>query len=175
MAGPEGERGARAADEVGPLRVPRLLRAAEVLGADGRRLRGRVFIPATAEGHPGAMRADEWLNDRGDFFPFLPDGEGSPVLLNKNETVVVTVPASADLDGTLDEAPAPVRRVIVECGTLRIEGEVVIDMPVQHSRLLDLLNRDRAFLTVRDGERHHLVRRSRISRVREAPQGGGES
>jgi len=39
--------------------VPRLLRAAEVLCADGRVLRGRVFLPAAAESHAGAMRADE--------------------------------------------------------------------------------------------------------------------
>jgi len=158
-----------------PLRVPRLLRAAEVLCADGQRLRGRVFLPAAAEAHPGAMRAEEWLNDRGDFFPFLPDGEGRPVILNKHQTIAVTVSASVDRDETLDDAPAPVRAVRVECGAAVFEGEVVVDMPLQHSRLLDLLNRERPFLTVRDGDLHHLVKRSRITRVRETPGRGGRS
>jgi len=158
-----------------PLHVPRLLRAAEVLCVDGQRLRGRVFLPAAAEAHPGAMRADEWLNDRGDFFPFLPDGEGRPVILNKHQTVAVTVSASVDHDDTLDEAPAPVRAVRVECGKAAFEGEVVVDMPLAHSRLLDLLNRERPFLTVRDGDRHHLVRRSCITRVRETAGRGGRS
>jgi hypothetical protein len=140
-----------------------------VLVADGRVLRGRVFLPATAASHAGAMRAEEWMNEPQPFFPFLPDGEGSPVLLNKDQLVVVTVAASADRDETLDEVGAPVRRVSVECGALRLSGDVLVDMPANHSRLLDLLNRAGAFLNVRDGERHHLVAKGRITRVSEGP------
>jgi hypothetical protein len=147
--------------------VPRLLRGAEVLFADGRVLRGRVFLPAAAESHPGAMRAEEWLNDPASFVPFLPDGEGRPVILNKQQVTVVTVAASADHDEALAQAGAPVRRVKVECGALRIEGDVVVDMPANHSRVLDLLNRPGAFLNVREGERHHLVCKARITRVSE--------
>jgi hypothetical protein len=147
--------------------VPRLLRAAEVLCADGRVLRGRVFLPAAAETHPGAMRAEEWMNDPALFFPFLPDGEGSPVILNKEQLLVVTVSASADRDETTDQVPAPVRRVNVECGALRLQGDVRIDMPVDQSRVLDLLNRPGAFLNVRDGDRHHLVCKARVTRVNE--------
>ena len=147
--------------------VPRLLRAAEVLISDGRVLRGRVFLPASAASHAGAMRAEEWMNDPAPFFPFLPDGEGSPVILNKQRIVVVTVAASADRDLTLDEVGAPVRRVLVECGSLKLSGELVVDMPANHSRVLDLLNRPGAFLNVRDGERHHLVAKARITRVSE--------
>jgi len=147
--------------------VPRLLRAAEVLTSDGRVLRGRVFLPATAASHAGAMRAEEWMNEPASFFPFLPDGEGSPVMLNKQSIVVVTVAASADRDETLDEVGAPVRRVQVECGSLKLAGDLVVDMPANHSRVLDLLNRPGAFLNVRDGERHHLVAKRRITRVAE--------
>jgi len=149
--------------------IPRLLRAAEVLCADGRVLRGRVFLPATAASHAGAMRAEEWMNDPLPFFPFLPDGEGSPVILNKEQLVVVTVAAATDRDETLDEVNVPLRRVQVECGALRLVGEVLVDMPANHSRLLDLLNRPGAFLNVRDGERHHLVAKARITRVSESP------
>jgi hypothetical protein len=154
-------------DEAHAFQVPRLLRAAEVLFADGRVLRGRVFLPAAAESHPGAMRAEEWMNDPSPFFPFLPDGEGRPVILNKLQLVVISVSASADRDGAEGEVGAPLRRVRVECGALRLEGDVLIDMPANHSRILDLLNRPGAFLTVREGDRHHLVRKSRITRVSE--------
>jgi hypothetical protein len=161
-----------AREEREEFRVPRVLRAAEVLSADGRRTRGRVFLPAAAEAHPGAMRAEEWMNDPAEFYPFLPDGEGAPTILSKAQTVIVTVMASADEDGTLESAPAPVRRVHVECGSVGIEGEVVMDLPAQQSRVLDLLNREEAFLTIRDGELHHLVHKSFITRVTE-PHGSG--
>jgi hypothetical protein len=147
--------------------VPRLLRAAELLDADGRVLRGRVFLPATAASHGGAMRAEEWMNDPSPFFPFLLDGEGSPVILNKQRIVVLTVAASADRDETAEEVGVPVRRVTVECGALRLAGDLLVDMPSNHLRVLDLLNRPGAFLNVRDGERHHLVAKARITRVSE--------
>ena len=134
---------------------------------DGRVLRGRVFLPASAESHAGAMRAEEWMNDASDFFPFLPDGEGRPFILNKAQVVVVTVAASADQDQTPEQVGPPVKRVRVECGALRVEGDVAVDMPVDRSRILDVLNRPGAFLNVREGERHHLVRKSGITRVSE--------
>lgn len=154
-----------AATDAHGFQVPRLLRAAEVLCADGRVLRGRVFLPAAAESHPGAMRAEEWMNDSASFVPFLPDGEGRPVILNKQQITVVTVAASSDRDEAMDQVGAPVRRVRVECGALRLEGDVLVDMPANNSRILDLLNRPGAFLNVREGERHHLVCKSRITRV----------
>jgi len=156
-----------APSDVHAFQVPRLLRAAEVLCADGRVLRGRVFLPAAAESHAGAMRAEEWMNEPDPFFPFLPDGEGAPVILNKDQLLVVTVSASADRDDTAEQVRAPVRQVSVECGALRLRGEVLIDMPADSSRVLDLLNRTGAFLNVRDGDRHYLVSKSRITRVSE--------
>jgi hypothetical protein len=147
--------------------VPRLLRAAEVVSADGRVLRGRVFLPASAKAHAGAMRAEEWVNDPAPFFPFLPDGEGRPVILNKAQVAVLTVAASADPDDQEVAVGAKVRRVDVECGALRVSGDVLVDMPANHSRILDLLNRPGAFLNVREGDRHHLVRKSGITRVSE--------
>ncbi len=157
--------------EATELRVPRLLRAAEILCSNGRVLRGRVFLPATAESHAGAMRAEEWMNDPAPFFPFLPDGEGRPVILNKQQVVVATVAAASDRDDTMDAVGARMRRVRVECGSLRLDGEVLVDMPVNHSRMLDVLNRPGAFLNVREGERHHLVRKSGITRVSEPSSG----
>jgi hypothetical protein len=113
------------------------------------------------------MRAEEWMNDPAAFFPFLPDGEGRPVILNKAQVAVVTVAAAADQDDALEQAAAPTKRVRVECGALRLEGEVLVDMPANQSRILDVLNRPGAFLNVREGDRHHLVRKSGITRVSE--------
>ena len=38
-----------------------------------------------------------------------------------------------------------------EVEDLKVEGEVVLDLPEQQTRVLDLLNRDQTFLTVEDG------------------------
>jgi len=148
------------------LRVPTTALEAEVLCADGRTFRGRVFIPDVAATHRGHMRAAEWMNDAAPFFPFLPEDGPAAFLLNRNEVIVFTVSAASDSnvdDPDVDNAPR--RRVIVECRDRRFEGEIVIDMPSHLSRVLDYLNRPDPFLIVRDGVRHHLIRKARITRV----------
>jgi len=149
----------------GDLKVPTVALPAEVACADGRRFPGRIFLPATASAHTGVMRAEEWMNEPSLFFPFLPDGGTSPVILNKREVLIVTVPASADHDTVLDEAPVLERRVAVECGGLRLEGAIAIDMPEAQSRVLDYFNRPGSFVNLRQGDLHHLVCKARITRV----------
>jgi hypothetical protein len=149
------------------LRVPTVALPAEVLCADGRRFSGRIFVPAVAARHGGPMRPEEWMNEPTPFFPFLPDEAQAPVILNKHEVVVISVPAAADdLDVPADAAPLE-RRVVLECGYRQLAGTLRIDMPANQSRVLDYLNRFEIFLTLRDGERHHLVQKHRITRVME--------
>lgn len=148
--------------------VPRLMRPAELLYGDGRALHGRVFLPPV-EGHPRAVHVQEWLEEPARFFPFLPDGEGRPILLNKASLLMLTVFAAADPGETGFESGAPRRRIHLDCGAFSLEGEVVIDMPAGQSRTLDLLNRPGEFLAVWRLGRCHFVRKAAISRVGELP------
>ena len=148
------------------LRVPTVALAAEILCADGRRFRGRIFVPAAAPTHAGPARAEDWMNESSLFFPFLPE-EGPPaVLLNKRETLVVTVAAEADAED-LPEAAGPGHRVAVEAESARLEGTIVVTMPEGHGRVLDYLNRPQRFLMLREGDRQHLIQKERITRVLE--------
>jgi hypothetical protein len=155
---------------MGELRVPTVAFPAEAVCADGRTFVGRIFVPAAASRHAGAMRAEEWMNEGSSFFPLLPDDSATSVLLNKQELLVLSVSAAADRSEVMEEAEALVRRVALECGGRRLEGALVIDMPSTQSRVLDYLNRPEPFLTLREGDRHHLVRKSRITRVVELPE-----
>jgi hypothetical protein len=148
------------------LRVPTTALEAEVLCADGRSFHGRIFVPDVAATHRGPMRPAEWMNDAAPFFPFLPDDGPASFLVNRCEVLVVTVSAEsdADLDDPAEDGGLR-RRVIVECRDRRFAGEIVIDMPSHLSRVLDYLNRPDPFLIVRDGDRHHLIRKARITRV----------
>src|SRR6266496_4126223 len=98
----------------GDFKVPTVALAAEVSCDDGRQFQGRIFLPASASAHTGVMRAEEWMNEPSRFFPLLPDGASGPVILNKREILVVTVPASADRDVVLDEIEIRQRQVAVE-------------------------------------------------------------
>ena len=146
------------------LRVPTLSLQAEVLCADGRRFTGRIFVPASASRHPGPMRPEEWLNEAAPFIPFVLD-DGNGMVLNKREILVLTVPAESDSGDIPEGADPQMRRVALEAEQQRLEGTIAIDMPENQRRVLDYLNRPEAFLTLRDGEHHHLVQKERITRV----------
>jgi len=147
------------------LRVPTVALAAEVFCADGRVMRGRIFVPACAPRHAGASRPAEWINESGPFFPFLPDDSGSAVIVNKLEVLVLTVAAEADSGDVVEDVEVPERRLSVECADRRFEGTVMIDAPENQRRVLDHLNRPEPFLVLRAGARHHLVQKARIARV----------
>lgn len=158
------------------LRTPTVALAAEVLLSDGRTLLGRIFVPSAASRHSGPTRPGEWMNDSVHFFPFLPDpvepgGTGTSVILNKQQLLVVSVPADADVTASSLVPGAHERRVVVECGGRRLEGTVLIDLPEEHCRVLDYLNSPEPFLTLRDGAVHHLVPKERITRVIEVQEG----
>jgi hypothetical protein len=151
------------------LRLPTVALTAEILCADGRTYTGRIFIPAGAAGHGGPMRAEEWMNDSTPFFPLLEDQEDAPIFINKRAVIVASVQAGADAPASVEaEEQSPHRRVVVECQDRRLEGDLLIDMPSHRSRILDYLNRPEEFLTLRQGDRHHLVQKARITRVVEA-------
>ncbi len=146
-------------------RVPTVPLVCEVTLADGRRWKGRVFLPAAALSHDGPTRAEEWMNDTRAFFPFVADGEAKPFFVNKRDIVVVSVEAAADAGDILEGAESHVCRIVVEALGERLEGTVVIEMPEEHARLLDHVNRPEPFLTLRDDLRHHLVQKKRITRI----------
>ena len=153
------------------LRVPTVALAAEVACADGRTFAGRIFVPAAASLHSGPMRPEEWINEPLPFFPFLPDDAAVPLMLSKHTVVVVTLPGGEGSEGDVSAGVGVERRVVIECGERRLEGTVHIDMPENHQRVQDYLNRVELFLTLTDGERRHLVQKQHITRVIENREG----
>jgi hypothetical protein len=147
------------------LRVPTVALEAEVLCADGRAFRGRIFLPASASAHDGPMRPAEWMNDKAPFFPFLPDGGQAPVLLNKHEVLILSVPGSVPGAPDVSAEVAPVREVVVEVRERSVRGALHLDMPAHLSRVADYLNRPDPFLIVEEEGRSHLIRKARITRV----------
>jgi hypothetical protein len=165
---PRGRREALMAE----FRVPTVALPAEILSAEGQTLIGRIFVPASAYRHTGAMRAEEWLDEPADFFPFLADGAKTSVILNKRQVLVLSIPAAAEGDEPAAEEEAGTRRQVkVRCGGRDFEGTVLIEMPESQSRVLDHLNRPGRFLGLWDGERHRLIHKGHITSVQENREG----
>jgi hypothetical protein len=153
------------------LRVPTVRISAEVLCDDGQTISGNIHIPDVASRHTGPMRAEEWLNEPAAFFPLVPPGGGRACLLNKAKVVAVSVPASTDEVAVTEEAEHLDQAVEIECQGRRFKGVLRIDMPENLRRVLDYLNRPEPFLTLREADRHYLIRKASITQVSERQEG----
>ncbi len=138
-----------------------------VICSNGHELHGRIFVPEVASQHQGPMRAEEWINQKDSFFPFLPDDAQKAVILNKCQVLVLTVAADSDPNDLPEEASIPRQAVSIELSGMSISGTVFLDMPANHERVLDVLNGQGAFLPVHEGMKHHLVAKRAIIRVNE--------
>jgi hypothetical protein len=148
------------------LRVPTITREARIHYRQDLVLNGRVFLPQLAERHEGRMRADEWMNRAGHFFPFLPDGDKETRLLNKAFVMVMTIhPEEGE-----EEVVGTARRVVIECGTLRIAGTAFVDMPEHESRTLDWANAPDAFLALHNEEGLHVIQKNCITLISDLPE-----
>jgi hypothetical protein len=148
------------------LRVPTVPLEVEVRYFDERPMSGRIFLPANAQRHDGPMRPDEWINQSNPFFPFLENGTVRPVILNKRYVVVLSATKWEDEAERIEEIGVA-RKVLVECGKLRLAGVVHVNMPEEQSRLLDWVNRPEHFLLLREGQLWHIVQKNRITSLQE--------
>jgi len=148
------------------LRVPTVAMPAEVLLDSGERLEGQVFLPSLASRHSGQPRPDEWINQPTDFFPFLAEGHRQALILNKATVRAISLPITPEL--SLEGASTGfTSSVMVQMGETLFEGTLLIDMPVERTRVLDYLNHVEKFMPMWSPTAYHLIRKSCITRITE--------
>ena len=132
-----------------------------------------LFLAAQARSHAGHERIIDVLNGKELFLPAI-NASGNLCLIRRDAVVMVSVPYERDGEGADEEAEEgslpPVRRATVEVvldGGTTVRGLIEYSMPEGRRRLVDYLNLDDGFLSVRhDGTIYH-VNRHHIARVDE--------
>jgi len=124
---------------------------------DGVQMAGFVFIPSAAPDHDGPMRLVEWINGTEDFFPFKVHGGGDSVIINKRNMLHLSAYHNHE-DGYYDEVDVtPKFHVRVETPNGCLSGDLVMDMPVNRLRALDVMNDERRFVfLVESGKEVHI-------------------
>ncbi|MCL2183781.1 MAG: hypothetical protein FWB85_09970 [Chitinispirillia bacterium] len=149
------------------LRIPVMCKEVAIELGGGTQAAGMVYLPAGAPGHTGAMRLVEWLNGPEQFFPFRLRGEIDTIILNKENLLALTAYHDRD-SGEYDEIDDSLK-CGVSIDTLHgstIEGKLVIDMPHNRNRALDVLNGERQFIFLLDsGKEVHINKRFIVKAV----------
>src|SRR5262249_45475777 len=132
-----------------------------------------LFLAAQARSHAGHEHLIDVLNGKELFLAAI-NASGTLCLIRRDAVVMVSIPF--ERDKWLDEeereegSGPPARRASVEVvldGGATVRGVIEYTMPEGRRRLVDFLNLDDGFLSVRqDGTIHH-VNRHHIARVDE--------
>lgn len=131
----------------------------------GETVAGEMFLQPHGRPDGGAERPIDILNAAEPFFPLaLPDGE--MVLLAKSQVLEV---ATESTDEVADEVPLA-RPALIEVRLASGDthaGAVFLELPSDHPRLLDFLNRaGQRFFTLHGTDRRLLISRQALERVR---------
>jgi hypothetical protein len=152
-------------------RIPKREVSAEVTLLGHPRKVVKLFLHERAETHTGPERPSDLLNGPGEFFPVI-EPSGKLVLLHRDAVMVISVAAESEFHAAHsgEEQPDPegAKRITVEI-TLQdgssIRGLVRFVMPEGRTRLIDYMNTQEHFLTVREESLARLVNKRRIVRI----------
>ena len=103
---------------------------------------GEIFIDRLGSSEYASHQITDFFNDQAPFFPLRTSMGARPILLQKTFVVQVEIPGMMNkfLDETASSLAVKKEAVIYRQGLGAVTATVMIDMPEDHSRLLDLLN-----------------------------------
>ncbi len=132
----------------------------------GETIAGEMFLQPFGRPDGGTERPQDILNNDEPFFPLSISSEET-VLIAKEQVFEVAV----DFDPTdMEETESLSRPTVIEVRLISgatHAGAIFLQLPLEHSRLLDFLNRDcKRFVTLHGTDRRLLINRRVIERIR---------
>lgn len=132
----------------------------------GEELAGDMFVQGYAALHYGPERPSDILNDQHEFFP-LALSESETLLISKQSVREVNALSSSRDEWRLVPAWRQQRVDVQMAGGAVYTGTVDLEVPGDHPRLLDYLNRmPEQFLSILTSEGTRLINRRAIVSVR---------
>jgi len=148
--------------------LPRTAVPAHLLLTEGDLREGDVFVMERFPQHDGAESVLEMLNRPEGFFAFRPEDGADALLVSKAHTVSVSTDRQAPIADPARLSAAKLLGVeLVLAGGSTIGGWASVELPPQHSRLLDYLNASRdPFFAVWTHAATHYVNRTHVMYAR---------
>ena len=143
--------------------IPRVAIPAKLLLTDGEPRSGEIYVMERVPHHSGSETPLEMLNRPDGFFPFLPAGEKTIMLVTKAQTIILSVAPdnTAQDPARLSAAKLVSVELALVNGTV-LRGFATAELPEYHSRLLDYLNEASPFFAVSADDEFHFVNRAHV-------------
>lgn len=150
------------------LRIPKALVSIVCHARNGEQTTGEVFLDLIA--NPTSQHILNYFNSDSLYFPLRTSDSKRPVLVAKNSLIRVDIVGFLSQLMKEPSAPFLIRTsAVLEIETIgTLQGEFLIDSPVEQSRVLDTLNRSRQFIPLSIDGVYSLVNTRYLYKVREA-------
>ena len=146
--------------------IPRAAVPATLRLTGGEPLDGEIYVMERVPQHAGPETPLDMLNRADGFFPFRPRAASATVLLvAKARTVTLTV-APPPADAARLSAAKQVGLVLTLADGSELSGSATLELPQQHSRILDYLNAVEPFFVIASADKIHIVNRAHVLYVR---------
>ena len=142
--------------------IPRVAIPARLRLTAGEARDGEIYVMERVPQHAGPETPLDMLNRTEGFFPFRPRGDAAAVLLvAKSRTVTLTVPP-LPADSARLSAAKQVSMVVTLADGSELSGWATLELPEQHSRILDYLNAAEPFFVIATTDEVHIVNRAHV-------------
>lgn len=144
--------------------LPRVSVPASLLLTEGEPRLGEIYVMERVPQHTGPETPLEMLNRADGFFPFRAAGAAQVLLVTKARTISLTVPRNVTGEDPARLSAAKVVALTVTLpGHTDITGWATLELPENHSRLLDYLNASPdPFFAVTTADEVHFVNRAHV-------------
>ena len=151
-------------------RIPKVSVSVFCYTIENEKIEGEIFLDVRGSDQYNSQQVLDFFNSETPFFPIRTSDFPNPILLRKESILRVDVIRMME---TLEEEPsmslAGKRQVPVHLPTLGpVSVTVILDLPEEYSRILDLLNLKRTFFpTIIDGN-FSLLNSHHVYKIEEA-------
>lgn len=136
-------------------------------------LEGHIFLEITPFERSKQQRMASFLEEGGNFFPFLITGAGTTIFINM-ESVLSVEAGYVEPDPLKHITPMIIEEVTA---TFTVGGEIsgvlLAEVPVEQSRLSDCLNLPYKFLTIRADDIVYYINKKMVQKITSPGKKGG--
>lgn len=135
----------------------------------GEKISGEIFVDDLGSQDYTSQQLIDFFNDVPPYFPCRASGGSKPILIQKSWVAQIEIIDMMAKFQAQAEAPIVVRKnaTLYRSGLESVQATIILDMPEDHSRVMDLLNLRQTFFPAIIADRYCLVNARQIYKIEE--------
>lgn len=153
-----------------PFRIPKISVPIVCQMVSGESISGEIFLDNLGSNDYNSQQLITFFNDDPPYFPIRTSSGSKPILIQKSWVAGIEIAGMMSKFHQHALASIAIKRdaVLFRNGVDPVNATIILDMPEDHSRLLDLLNLRQTFFPAIIDETYCLVNARQIYKIEES-------